>query len=78
MKLSDIGTGLGILMVAIMGGFFLWLMFAMVPVMMYTEAECLRKGYPKSYVTVGLERYCSNLVGDITVKVDKAGHSSSR
>lgn len=44
-----------------------------VPVQMYTQAECLRNGYPKYAVTVGLERYCMNLQGTITVRVDKAG-----
>lgn len=48
-------------------------LFIILPVTLYTEAECLRKGYPKYHVTIGLERYCSNLSGSITVKVDKAG-----
>lgn len=41
------------------------------PTVMYTEARCLRNGYPKTYVTVGLEGYCANLAGTVTVKVDK-------
>lgn len=48
-----------------------WVMFVMLPVMFYTEAECLRKGYPKYNVSIGLERYCSNLNGAVTVRVDK-------
>jgi hypothetical protein len=53
--------------------FFFYALFVMVPVMMYTEAECLRNGYPKYAVTVGLSRYCTNLAGTVTVQVDKAG-----
>lgn len=45
--------------------------FIYMPVLLYTEAECIRKGYPKAYVSVGLERYCSNLEGSVIVKVDK-------
>lgn len=55
---------------------FLWLMFVMVPVMIYTEAECLRNGYPKYHVSIGLERYCSNFDGAVTVKVDRADKSA--
>lgn len=41
------------------------------PVLLYTEAECLRNGYPKATVSVGLERYCMTLDGAVTVKVQK-------
>ena len=51
--------------------FFAYLIFVMMPVMAYAEAECLRNGYPKAHVTVGLERYCSNFDGAVTVKVKK-------
>ena len=51
--------------------FSIYAVFFIVPVLMYTEAECLRNGYPKSSVTVGLERYCMNLQGTVTVRVDK-------
>ena len=44
--------------------------FIYAPVRLYTEAECLAKGYPKYAVSVGLERYCVNLDGSVTVKVD--------
>lgn len=57
-------------------GIALWVLIVMVPVMMYTEAQCLRNGYPKYNVSVGLERYCSNLTGTITVQVDKAEERS--
>lgn len=48
-----------------------YMMLVMMPVTAYTEAECLRSGYPKAHVTVGLERYCSNFDGAVTVKVTK-------
>jgi len=53
--------------------FMLYLMFFILPVTMYTDAECLRNGYPHSSVSVGLERYCMNLDGSVTVKVDHMG-----
>ena len=52
---------------------FLYMVVIGIPVMMYTEAECLRNGYPKYSVSIGLERYCMNLQGTVTVRVDKAG-----
>lgn len=48
-----------------------YMVLVMMPVMAYVEAECLRNGYPKAHVTVGLERYCSNFDGAVTVKVTK-------
>ena len=51
--------------------FLAYFMFVIIPVMVYAEAECLRNGYPKAHVTVGLERYCSNFDGAVTVKVMK-------
>lgn len=51
----------------------LYTMFIYIPVSVYAEAECLRKGYPEYRVSVGLERYCMNLDGSITVTVDKQG-----
>lgn len=41
------------------------------PVYLYSEAQCLKKGYPKTYVSVSLGRYCANLNGSVTVKVDE-------
>jgi hypothetical protein len=58
--------------VSVVGVFAVYLMFVLVPVVMYTDAECLKAGYPKSHVTIGLERYCSNLTGAVTIRVDKA------
>lgn len=52
-------------------GFFAYVFFVWMPVSMYAEAQCLKNGYPKAYVTIGLERYCSNLDGAVTVRVDK-------
>lgn len=49
----------------------LMLLFVYVPVRLYTDAECLRMGYPKSAVTVGLERYCMNLDGTVSVRVER-------
>ena len=57
------------------GTFLLYGMFVIMPVAFYTDAECLRKGFPKSTVTIGLERYCMNLDGTITVKVEKASEA---
>ena len=51
---------------------FLYIVVIALPVMLYTEAECLRNGYPKYSVSIGLERYCMNLQGTVTVRVDKA------
>jgi hypothetical protein len=50
--------------------FMVYVILVVIPVQLYTEAQCLRQGYPKASVTVGLERYCSNLQGSVTVKVD--------
>lgn len=35
------------------------------------EKTCLEAGYPKASVTYDYSVYCSNLDGNITVKVDK-------
>ena len=65
---------LSILIIAPLAAFTLfaiYVLFIMIPVLMYTEAECLREGYPEYRVSIGLERYCMTLDGVITVKVDK-------
>ena len=49
----------------------LYLIFVIFPVAFYADAKCLKAGYPVAHVTVGLEIYCSNLTGTVTVKVDK-------
>lgn len=53
------------------GLFFLYLVVVWTPVYLYAESECLRAGYPKTQVSVGLERYCTNLDGAVTVLVKK-------
>ena len=55
----------------VIGIFMAYILFIAMPVMLYAEAECLRAGYPKYHVTIGLERYCSTLDGAVTVKVTK-------
>lgn len=67
MKIDDVMAGVFIVMGLCIG----YLMFVVVPVALYSDAKCLRMGYPKSHVTIGLETYCSNLQGTVTVKVDK-------
>lgn len=57
--------------VTVIAVFAAYVLFVIVPVAFYTEANCLRNGYPKSHVTIGLETYCSNLQGTVTVKVEK-------
>jgi len=51
--------------------FMAYVLFIFLPVSIYTEAECLRNGYPNHYVSIGLERYCSNLEGAVTVRIKK-------
>ena len=50
--------------------FALYVIFVLAPVSMWAEAKCLRNGYPKAATTIGLETYCMNLDGSVTVKVD--------
>ena len=57
--------------VVLVCAFAAYLIFVVLPVTMHAEAECLRNGYPKAQVTIGLERYCTTLDGAVTVKVDK-------
>ena len=48
-----------------------YLFFVWFPVSIYAEAKCLEAGFPKSKVSVGLERYCVNLDGAVTAIVVK-------
>jgi len=57
------------LVIAILGVFFLYTVIVWGPVKLYADAECLRLGYPKAQVSIGLERYCTTLDGSVTVKV---------
>lgn len=68
-------AGIGVLLV--LGVFMSYLMFVVIPTAMYTEAECLRKGYPKSSVTIGLERYCMSMDGAVTIGVRGAARAET-
>jgi hypothetical protein len=68
MSKFEIGVGA---ILCILGLFVLYLVFVWMPVTLYAEAECLRKGYPEHRVTVGLSKYCMNLDGTVTVSVDR-------
>jgi hypothetical protein len=57
--------------VAVFAIFVTYVVVAVMPVILYAEAECMRNGYPMAHVTIGLERYCSTLDGSVTVKVTK-------
>lgn len=41
------------------------------PVSLATHKACLEKGYPINTVTWNLERYCMNLDGTVTIKVQE-------
>ena len=59
------------LVVLLFAAFCAYTLLVWAPVYLYSEAKCLEKGYPKTKVSVGLGRYCLNLDGTVTVKVDK-------
>ena len=78
MRFEELGIwAFGIFVVTVIG-IVIIVLFLYLPVQLYTEAECLRKGYPKASVTIGLERYCLTLDGAVTVKVDKAEKGERR
>ena len=60
----------GLLLFAIVP-FLLYVLFVFIPVDLYTENQCLAKGYPNYAVSVMLNRYCMNLSGSVTVSVDE-------
>lgn len=62
--ISDIILGMIVLV-------FIYMVFVFTPVNIYAESQCLAKGYPEYRVSVGLEIYCLNLDGSVTVNVDK-------
>ena len=70
--LELVGIALVVLTVGGLVLFFLYTLFVYTPVSLWAQAKCLRNGYPKSSVSVGLESYCMNLDGSVTVRVDKA------
>ena len=45
--------------------------FVYLPVMLYADMKCAEAGFPKSKVTINLARYCMNLDGSVTVKMEK-------
>lgn len=45
------------------------LLLVYLPVMLKTEADCLRQGFPTYSVSIGLERYCLNMQGSVTTVV---------
>lgn len=48
---------------------FVMFMFVLMAVMLKTEADCLRQGFPRYSVSIGLERYCLNIQGAVTTVV---------
>lgn len=54
---------------AMIAAFALYVVLVWMPVALWTEAQCLERGYPKSQVSVTLSRYCTTLDGAVTVKV---------
>ena len=51
--------------------FMLYALFILMPVSALADAECKAKGYPKAEVTYNLRRYCMNLDGSVTVKLEE-------
>jgi hypothetical protein len=59
------------LTVGSLGLVFFYAFFIALPTTLLAEEKCLADGYPKAHVTWNLKRYCSNLDGSVTVKVEK-------
>lgn len=72
-RIEEVGFGILMAIFVFFVVLVLFVLFVVMPVRLYTDAECLRAGYPRSAVSVGLERYCLNLEGSVTVRVDKVG-----
>jgi hypothetical protein len=57
------------------GGFlgvvFVYTLLVIMPLSLYADMKCAEIGYPKSKVTLDLSRYCMNLDGSVTVKMEK-------
>ncbi len=51
--------------------FVFYTVFIWFPYNIYAETQCLAKGFPDYRVTIGLEVYCLNLDGSVTVNVEK-------
>lgn len=60
-----------ILFVGVFAVYSLYMLLFWLPVSLYAGSQCLERGYPKSEVSIGLEQYCMNLQGTVTVSVDK-------
>jgi len=71
MKHEDIELTVAMCFAGLAALFVLFVLLVVVPVRAYTEAKCLEAGYPKAYVTYNFKRYCSNLQGSVTVKVER-------
>lgn len=71
MSIGDVLLAIGWVAFGVFCAFMVYVLFVVMPVALYTHAECLRNGYPKHAVSVDLQRYCMNLDGTVTVKVDK-------
>ena len=54
--LSRLAVNLAILFMA-------YLVIIVVPVTIYHEHQCIKKGYPKSYTTFTMEGYCMGIEG---------------
>lgn len=63
--------GFGSTAVVLLGLFVLYVLIVYAPVSMLTEDECLSKGYPNYRVSYDLDRYCMNLEGSVTIKVEE-------
>lgn len=48
-----------------------YLIFVMLPLNALAEEKCLEAGYPKATVTWNYKRYCMNLEGTVTVKIEQ-------
>ena len=71
--MKTLALGMATLLAVLFVGFILYTVFIYIPVNIYTEAECLKQGYPKHKVSVGLERYCLTIEGVIAPKVIHQG-----
>jgi prepilin-type N-terminal cleavage/methylation domain-containing protein len=80
-QLSDEQQGFTIielLVGLVIGAFVLFMLygfFIVLPVGFATEAKCLERGYPNFAVTWNLKRYCMNLQGTVSVRVDSLEES---
>lgn len=52
-------------------GFLMLLICVDVPLSLYTDAQCLKQGYPSSRVTIDFDRYCVTTEGAIVPRVVK-------